>query len=738
MPDEVIRVEDEFYILASSARLDDRTRVMKHDDLFAVFDRAGDIEAHGPSEFGIYHHDTRFLSHLVLRMGEGRPMLLSSTLREDNSLLAVDLMNPHGWRDDDGPIPRGTVHVFRSKVLWEGACFERLRIENFGERPVTLTFGLEFAADFADIFEVRGTSRPRRGRPLPPQVSAADVILAYEGLDERKRRTHLRFDPAPRALSESVAEFEVRVEPRHRAEYRWTISCHLDPSGERSGLVPTRPVNGVASGPPIGFAQAVQAVSEAITAARSLEADIYTSNEQFNDWLNRSIADLHMLHTRTPYGLYPYAGVPWFSTAFGRDGIILALETLWFNPDIARGVLSYLAATQADDTNDERDSQPGKILHEVRGGEMAALGEVPFGRYYGSVDATPLFVLLAGEYFRSTGDLAFVQSLWPHVERALEWMDHRGDLDGDAFLEYARRGRHGLVHQGWKDSHDSVFHEDGTPAEPPIALSEVQGYAFAARRVAADLATALGLAERAMALRQAATSLRDKFERTFWCDDLDMYALALDRAKQPCRVRSSNAGQCLYTGIADDDRARRVAARLMGEAMFSGWGIRTIAADAPRYNPMSYHNGSVWPHDNALIAAGLARYGLKDEAVRILERLFDASLFFDLHRLPELFCGFRRRPGEGPTLYPVACSPQAWASGAVFMLLQACLGLEVRGAEGLVVFSRPLLPPFLQRLRIRGLRVGQARVDLDLRRHGSDVGVNVTDRQGEVTVMSIK
>jgi glycogen debranching enzyme len=411
---------------------------------------------------------------------------------------------------------------------------------------------------------------------------------------------------------------------------------------------------------------------------------------------------------------------------------------LWVNPQLARGVLAYLSATQADRVVAEQDAEPGKILHETRSSEMARLGEVPFGRYYGSVDATPLFVILAGAYFDRTGDRVFLANLWPHVERALEWMDTYGDRDGDGFIEYARRSPSGLVHQGWKDSQDSVFHADGSLAEGPIALCEVQGYAYAAKLAAARLFDALGNEVGSDRLRHQAEQLRAAFEVKFWCEDRSTYALALDGKKQPCRVRSSNAGQCLFGGIATVERARRVAELLMSEEMWSGWGIRTLSAAETRYNPMSYHNGSVWPHDNGLIAAGFSRYGFDDLVTGPLAGLFEASVMMDAHRLPELFCGFRRRSGEGPTLYPVACSPQAWASGVVFQMIQTCVRLSLDAESHRLSIERAILPPSLTFLKLLDLELPFGRIDLLFEQHPLDVSVTVLRKSGDFEVRVVK
>ncbi len=719
---DIVRFEDQYYVRASSALADDRTRVLKYGDTFAVLNRYGDIEPLGSSQFGLFYVESRHLSRFTMTINGRLPLLLSSTIREDNAFLSVDLTNVDSPSGNGEYLSRGLIHIFKLKFLRNGSCHEHIRLLNYGQERTQVSVVIHFAADFADIFEVRGTKREHHGERLQDRVHGETAVLSYKGLDEVVRHTRIGFSPSPRTLTSREASFLISLEPKEEKSIFCEVLCEQDEHSRAR----------------VPYHSAFRELQTEFTRVGIGDCRITTSSESFNGWLARSSADLRMLVEGNPEGPYPYAGVPWFSTVFGRDGIITALECLWIAPHLAEVVLTYLAKTQAQTELPAQDAEPGKILHEMRRGEMAATGEVPFARYYGSIDSTPLFILLAGAYLERSGNLAFVEGLWPNIQRALDWIDHYGDADGDGFIEYERRSENGLVQQGWKDSHDSVFHSDGRLAEPPIALCEVQAYVFAAKRAAALIARSLGQAPLATRLEAEAEDIRAKFEESFWSDDLGTYVLALDGAKNQCRVRSSNAGHALFCRIASQQHAESAIASLMTQQLFSGWGVRTIGSSEARYNPMSYHNGSVWPHDNALLAMGFSFYGRQRDACTVLGAIGDASRHMELRRLPELFCGFHKRPeASGPTLYPVACAPQAWAAGSVYLLLQACLGIELSARERRISLHNPALPASLEEVRIDQLRVAGASVDLLFRRLDGNCKVEILRSQGEVQVQEV-
>ena len=709
-------MESPFYIPMTGPAARPR-RSLKHDDTFIVLDSHGDIGASAGGPDGLFNADTRYLARLELVLDELQPLLLGSNLRDDNSALTVDLTNPDVYRGGRIVLPKDMLHIVRTIFLWRGSAYQRIGVQNHSENPASFDLTLLFDNDFADLFEVRGERRPRRGIGSGKLLGAADVVLEYTGLDGKSRCTALQFEPRPTRLAVSAATYHLDLAPQQVRSLFVVASCNK-PAAPR----------------PVPFFRGLLAHRREMRQSTNGATSIETSNNIFNEVLCQSMADLNMLMTDTPQGRYPYAGIPWYSTTFGRDGIITALQMLWIDPRVAQGVLKRLALYQAKTNDTLADAEPGKILHEMRGGEMASLREVPFAQYYGSVDATPLFVLLAGLYVERTGDNETLAELWPAIEAALGWIDGPGDPDRDGFVEYKRASEQGLANQGWKDSYDAIFHADGGLAEGYIALAEVQGYVYAAKRLAARCAVRMGLPDRGRQLEVQAQTLAEDFEEAFWCDELGTYALALDGGKQPCRVRTSNAGQLLFTGIVRADRARMVAAGLMRPHFFTGWGIRTVARGEARYNPMSYHDGSIWPHDNALIALGLARYGLKHSVEQVFGALFDAATYMDLRRLPELFCGFRREKGRGPTLYPVACAPQAWASATPFTLLEAALGLEFDARRGEIRLRNPRLPAFLNEVILRELRLGPSSVDLRVRRHGDDVSLEVMGTRGQIQV----
>lgn len=695
-------------------------KILKHGDTFAVLDMEGDCGKSASKAEGIYCRDMRFLSRWQLTINRRRPLLLASSLDDDNAKLTVSMSNPD-MEDDDEPFRKDTISIVRSTFLWNCACFERIEVRNFDLRPRSFSLELVFAADFMDLFEVRGLTRPSRGK-IAAHADGASARFDYDGLDGIKRATRIVFDPAPASLTNTRATFRVRLEPGERAAIIATLEF-WEPGHE-------------ARRPPPHFLSAYRLKRREAKKLSAAGATAESSNSLLNEMIARSASDIYMLLSTTAEGVYPHAGIPWYSTVFGRDGLIAALFMLWVDPSIARGVLLYLAANQAREVDAARDAQPGKIIHEQRLCETARTGEVPFASYYGTVDATPLFVLLAGRYLTRTADVATIRRIWPNILAALRWCETYGDPDGDGFVEYMRETPEGLANQGWKDSFDSIFHDDGTLAAGPIALVEVQAYLYEARVEAAKIADRLGEAARALELRAKAEALKDKFNAAFWCPDLGTFALALDGRKAPCRVKTSNPGHVLMTDLATPERARQVGETLMSPQLFCGWGVRTVAADAARFNPMSYHNGSVWPHDNAIIGIGLTRWGLKPALEKIFEGLSAAQSYQPDRRLPELFCGFPRKPRRGPISYPVSCSPQAWASAATFGLIGALLGLEIDAGRKRVEIERPLLPRFANDITLRGIRVGNASADIRFARMGSgDVAVDVLRSDGDLDVV---
>jgi glycogen debranching enzyme len=672
---------------------------LKSRDCFLVVDEHGDIA--GGVE-GFYEDDTRLLSRFRLLVGGRPPSTLGAAVWRNNVVYTFHGANRPLPAMGERATPPGVMHVERRRFLWRRRLYERVSVTNHSLDHELLPLTIEFAADFRDIFEIRGRARKRHGEHAPPTHDGRRITFGYRGLDKIERQCVIAFSEPPARFEAEQAVFMFSLQPRAAFALYIEVGDDVDETPSRQR-----------------FRQAAAAAMLEARRQRRLGAHVRARGARFNAWLDQSRADLALLTTELDTGPYPYAGIPWFSTPFGRDGLITAWQMLWVEPRLARGVLRYLAKRQATETSAFRDAQPGKIMHETRQGEMSNLGEVPFGLYYGSVDSTPLFVALAGAYAARTGDLGLIKELWPALKAATAWLETYGDSNGDGLIDYARRDKRGLVNQGWKDSEDAIFHADGRFPEAPIALIEVQGYAYAAFLAMADLGQRLGDDGDARRWRDRAEAIREAVEARFWMDDAGFYGLAIDGQGALCRPMTSNVGHLLFSGLPAADRARRVRDRLVSGEFRTGWGLRTLASGAVRFNPMSYHNGSIWPHDTALCAAGLARYGHYADAVQVMEDLFAAATRFSF-RLPELFCGFHRVAGEPPIAYPVACMPQAWAAGSVFMLLQACLGLEVDGWADKVRIGHRWLPQGVDRLRISALDLGRRTVSLTLSRATSD------------------
>ena len=700
-PEAINLIEEKEQVNATSITL-------KCGDSFLLLDICGDLLS-SRQEMGLFRHGTRFLrtSNLFL---EGKKMVaLSHQTSQMSDACHIDLTNMPLQLTSDTLLEQGIVHIDRFMTLEQDYLKQTFTVTSFHTVDLPLTLSLRVGADYSDMFEVRGTVREQRGIQLPAELNPSGLKLGYQGLDNVERWTTFKASPAPASVQSDRLDWELHLQRGVPVEI--TVLVHMDESSSE-----------------------VLKTGQAATLWRETDQPtVVTDNPFFNRLLERSTQDLMMLSTMTPYGYYPYAGIPWFNCPFGRDGLIAAMEFLPLYPQVARGTLAFLAAYQGKKVDSFTDEEPGKILHEFRKGEMAALREIPYIPYYGTADATPLFLILFEAYMRWTNDEAFLEQHWSHIEAATKWMSTYGDRDGDSFLEYQRGEKTGLGNQGWKDAWDSMSHSDGRISRTPLALSEIQGYAYAAYRAAGYLARKTGNQVLYQRWNEKAEIIQENFLQHFWWDEEQTLYMALAEHKEPCDVVGSNAGQCLWTGILPDDKARLVIERLMRKDMFSGWGIRTLSTEAARYNPLSYHNGSVWPHDTALIGTGFSLYGGKEEAGQLLKSLFDASDHFADARLPELYCGFERREGYGPTRYPVSCSPQAWAAGAPVALLLSLLGLHPNAAEQRLTLHQPTLPEWLGSLEINGLYVGSQRVHLHFTRQDNHTNVSI-GRNNEMDV----
>lgn len=702
--------------------------VIKHGNVFFLAPPEGEVPMSRDHGFGLYYHDCRYLSGYELLVGGEHPEALAARSSEEGRAV-FQLTTPDFQVPDGRTIDRETVGLKWDRVIdaEQIVLHEQLDIQYFGYETVEFPLTMRFRAGFEDVFEIRGLLRDVKGKLFKPVWKDKCLVFSYEGGDKVRRSLAIHFHPLPAEVKGNTVRFDISLKPNENRQIR--ISLAIAESEEQPNRL---------------FAQTsvyrdLHAVSQSIKASAEQwlkrETDFRSDSLLLNRVMRRSLMDLHMLKTSISGDDFFAAGVPWYVTLFGRDCLITSLQTLTFWSDTAAATLRLLARYQGRQVSDWRDEQPGKILHELRVGELARMNKVPHTPYYGTIDATPLFLILMSRYARWTGDLDLFQELRTPVERALHWIDEYGDIAGDGYVSYLGNKKKGLINQGWKDAVDAVVTEDGRFGEPPIALVEVQGYVYMAKMEIADLYERIGEREHATHLRAEARALCARFNRDFWIEAEGCYAMALEAGHQPCRVMSSNPGQALWTGIIEEDKAGHVVHRLMRPDLFNGWGIRTLSCKERRYNPMGYHLGTVWPHDNSLIAAGFRRYGYDEEATRIFVGLLEAAMEFEDYRLPELFTGFGREEYGQPVRYPVACHPQAWAAGSIPFLVETFLGLAPDAFNKRLKIVRPYLPDFINQVEFRHLRVGQALVDLRFeRRRDGSLDAHVGEVTGDLKV----
>jgi glycogen debranching enzyme len=687
--------------------------VIREQDTFLLTDTSGNVPPDDPSGFGLYHLDTRHLSVYDFSFADARPVVLLSTAELGFSEEQM-LTNPAMPCVQGRILPRGSVEARRQRVV-DDVLEETLHVTNYNIFPIEIDVVYTLDADFADMFEVRGAKRKQRGQLLPPRMEDGTMVFAYDGLDGRRKETTIRFSQPPFSTKEGRVIFRLALSHRESATIRLLVATDGRPKAARA-------------------MERFVTISSRYRQWTESGAQVVTNNEFFNAVLERSFTDLRMLWKEDGDGGYVAAGTPWYNTFFGRDSAITALQTLAYKPEIARHCLRLLARWQGKKSDPWRDEEPGKILHEWRQDEMTVTGELPFSPYYGSIDSTPLFLLLASEYYAWTGDLELLRELEPNLRAALHWIDALADTDDDGYIEYEARSAGGLVSQGWKDSPDAIINADGTIAKPPIALVEVQGYVYAAKKKLAPVFAALGDPELAQQLGRETAQLKRRFNRDFWLEEGNFLALALDGDNRQVAAITSNPGQALWTGIVQRRLAAAVVDVLMRNDMFSGWGIRTLSTTSSRFNPLGYHLGTVWPHDNAIIAMGFKKYGFEDELNEVATALFDAARSFAYYRLPELYAGSPRSTQYTPVPYPVACRPQAWAAGSFPLILQAILGLAPNAPQGELLVARPRLPYWLDSVRVKNLRVGRGSADLLYSRRGARTRVEVLALRGRLRV----
>lgn len=710
-------------VILSGEKYSTVRRTIKHNNIFLVTDDYGNVMSRSASGYGLYLGDTRFLSRMEFRINDSYPVVLSSSTDTGHS--SVIIGTNLGIKDNLNPnnlIPQETIQIKRDSVLF-GAYFETITLANYNLFEVNIKLELLFEADFMDIFEVRNIKPTHPANKQKPIIEEDKLRFQYIDVTGALQETEIIFDNLkPLSIEDGKVTYEITLPPTYKKELKYKINL------KSTALLPEKTTASE-------FAEAFSLNTKEDNRWKKLITSFNTDNEDFKEMIKRSQKDIHMLSTKAVWGEYISAGIPWFTTLFGRDSIIAARQALILTPEPAKKVLETLAKFQGKEVNDWKEEEPGKILHEVRFGELARSNSIPHTPYYGSVDATPLWLILLYDYFKWTNDIETLEKLWPNALACLGWMDNYALHNG--FAAYIRKSEEGLENQAWKDSWDSYMDSEGNLAEAPIASVEVQGYFHLAKLRMSRLANYMNDKNLSARLVAEAGEFKERFHKAFWMEEMDFYALALDKNGKRLNVISSNVGHLLECCILDPYYEEKVVDRLFQYDMFSGWGIRTLSYNSVAYNPISYHNGSIWPHDNSIIAHGLSKRGFTDGVDKIITSLFEAARLMHYKRLPELFCGFTRQyeMQNPPVSYPVACIPQAWAAGSTFLLIKSMLNLEPDAQVNKLRILNPQLPEWLNFLELKNLTIGDATVSIEFRKTSRGLVIDVFDKKGKLDII---
>ncbi|MFA6989436.1 MAG: glycogen debranching N-terminal domain-containing protein [Candidatus Gastranaerophilaceae bacterium] len=698
-------------------------RAIKNNNIFLVTDANGNVISNNTSGYGLYTDDTRFLSRLELKLNDSEGIILSSSTETGHSSVVIATNSTiNDTLDPDRIIPQESVQIKRESIIY-GSYFETITLSNYNLHTIGLKLDLFFESDFLDIFEVRNIASVVHGERLKPIFEDGILKYVYHDTTGATLSTEIEFiDSLPTTIQNGNVVFDLTLEPAGEKVIKYQIRPRSTASFPEKLYA-------------YDFNDAFEKTLKQEKASKEKFAFFITDNEDFNELLSSGVKDINMLVTKAHYGEYIAAGIPWFTTLLGRDSLITGRQTLMLCPGLAKNILLTVANFQGKQENPWKDEEPGKMPHEIRFGELARSNIIPNGTYYGSVDSTSLWLMLLYDYYKWTNDTETIKKLWPNVIDCVKWILNNLKITG--YASYLKKSANGLNNQGWKNSDNSNIHIDGSLAQPPISIVEAQGYTYAALSRTAELAAFMKNNELKEKLLKTAGDLKKRFNNDFWMEEKQFFALGLDKDGKQMQSITSNPGHCLETGIINEEYLNIVAERFFEPDMFSGWGIRTLSKYDKLYNPMSYHNGSIWPHDNSIIALGLSKIGRTDLVNRIISALFEASRLIEYKRLPELFCGFSRiyKRLDPPVKYPLSCSPQGWAAASIYLSLQAILCIFPDAQKNELLINNAIIPNWISYLKIDNLRIGNSAIDAEFRKTSNGFVLDVLEKRGNIDII---